>query len=201
MAEHVRPPAGSIITYFDPEPGDGGPFHRGVAGGTISDPDTERTWTFVTPDDPDPGPAEQLPTALVDETLIVDLAPPARDARPPKSPPDPIAQLCAALETAIGQLDQLDEGAHHAWPTARRILVALLDTVTPAREALLDRLDDDPDSRVALTIDHLDSAVAHLDAGRVASGRAALRSAHRTLTAGPPSGRPGLATRPTRPGR
>jgi hypothetical protein len=198
MAEHVRPPAGSIITYFDPEPGDGGPFHRGVASGTtIPDPDTDHMWTVVTPEDPDAGPGERHPTALVDETLIVDVAPQAH-ARTTTGPHDPIAELRAALETAIGRLDELDEGAHRAWPTARRILVALLDTIAPGREALLDLLDD-PDNRVALTIDHLDAAVTHLDAGRVASGRAALRSAHGTLTAIRPSGR--LTTRPTRPGR
>lgn len=97
------------------------------------------------------------------------------------SPHDPSALLCAALDAAIGELDEIDDHAERAWPDARRILVALLDTIAPERQALAEQLDTDPDSPVALTIGYLDNAVVHLDAGDIDAGRAALRTARTAL--------------------
>jgi hypothetical protein len=174
MAVAATPEPGSIITYLDPTASDDHPFSRAVAcAGPIPDPQTDRTWIPALRERQGARPV----TTLVDQQMIVDVRPPDQALR---RPGDPVGVLRAALDAALGELTDLD-GPRHG-PEARKTFTALLDTIAPARQALLDQLDADPHGPMKLVLGYLDNAVAAVDAGDMAAGRAALRTAQVAMT-------------------
>jgi hypothetical protein len=178
MTVASTPEPGSIITYLDPRSSDEHPFSRAIAcAGPIPDPQTEDTWIPAMRERQGAAPV----TTLVDQHMIVDVKPPAEADRPlsdrPAPSDDPIGLLRAALDATLGELTDLDAQAPQNWHESRRMLTALLDTIAPARQALVDRMDADPHSPVGLVLGYLDNAIAALDAGDMVASRAALRTA------------------------
>lgn len=183
MAVRRAPEPGSIITYLDSTDSDENAFSRAVTcSEPIPDPQTNETWIPAVRERPGEAPA----TTLVDQRLIVNVAPPVEPDPEPAAaqarPDDPIGLLRAALDAALGELTDLDAQAPQNWHESRQMLTALLDTIAPARQALLDQLDADPHSPVTLVLGYLDNAIAFLDAGDLVAGRAALRTAQAAVT-------------------
>ncbi|HKN99363.1 MAG TPA: hypothetical protein VJX10_19745 [Pseudonocardiaceae bacterium] len=178
MAVASTPEPGSIITYLDPRSSNEHPFSRAITcAGPIPDPQTEDTWIPAMRERKGAAPI----TTLVDQHMIVDVKPPTEADRKfathPAPPNDPIGLLRAALDATLGELTDLDAQAPQNWHESRRMLTALLDTIAPARQTLVDQIEADPHSPVALVLGYLDNAIAALDAGDVIASRAALRTA------------------------
>jgi hypothetical protein len=91
---------------------------------------------------------------------------------------DPVAVLRDALATAVDRLDDQAPGAMFA---AYRIGAALADAVSAVHAVFAGLVAAQPAGAVALTLKYVRNAVAHLEAGEVTAGRAAVLTAHVTL--------------------
>lgn len=174
---HVEP--GSIVIYVDPAADDAHLFRRAMCcGQAVPDPQTGIAWIPVTR-----GVTDGQIATLVEETLIVDVRPPSGRVPRWANRTSPVAIFGAALDAAISELDDVDdEDPRRARRDARRILVTLVDTIAPARRALLDGVEIAPQGPVAVALGYLGNALSHVDQGRVDAGRAALRTAQLALT-------------------